>query len=483
MKANKMTKTKIAIACQGGGSQTAFTAGVLSSFFENKVHLKKQIVGLSGTSGGAVCASLAWFGLLKAAQGDTTPIQKRIIGFWEDIMAKLPPESYFDKFASEMMRLVGKGVLPHIEMSPDSALSEMFMSSLSSMLPRPFFTDLKAALEAHINFDELPNLVRPDSPVLIVGAADVCSGQLKKFNSRLGEIQVEAILASAAVPTLFPAVQIGGHYYWDGLFSDNPPVKELIRAVYVGVENMPEELWVIQINPTAAKSVPKGPAAIGDRRNQMEGNVSLMQSLEFVEFFNWVLTEKLVDRKAVFAKFGAAPPKPITVRFVHMSPELQSTLDYVSKLSRQPSHIHQLIEDGRKQGRKFLESLSKEGNGKPAVARAKRPAAVKARLAVTGPKRAAKPKVARAKRPASGKAGLVVTASLQVPKPESAPAKAPDEVKAGLAVAAPQQISKPEPTAAKGTAEVKAGLAVAAPQAVPPPVPKSAPKSARTGKS
>ena len=39
MKNGKTTKTKIAIACQGGGSQTAFTAGVLASFFENKVHL------------------------------------------------------------------------------------------------------------------------------------------------------------------------------------------------------------------------------------------------------------------------------------------------------------------------------------------------------------------------------------------------------------------------------------------------------------
>src|SRR5690348_512957 len=128
MKNGKTTKTKIAIACQGGGSQTAFTAGVLSSFFENKIHLKKQIVGLSGTSGGAVCASLAWFGLLKAAQGDTTPVQKRLIGFWHEIMAKLPPESYFDKFASEMLRLVGKGMLPHFEISPDSAISEMMMS-------------------------------------------------------------------------------------------------------------------------------------------------------------------------------------------------------------------------------------------------------------------------------------------------------------------------------------------------------------------
>jgi predicted patatin/cPLA2 family phospholipase len=50
---SKTTKTKIAIACQSGGSQTAFTAGVLSAFFEKKIHLEKRIVGLSGTSGGA----------------------------------------------------------------------------------------------------------------------------------------------------------------------------------------------------------------------------------------------------------------------------------------------------------------------------------------------------------------------------------------------------------------------------------------------
>ncbi len=55
-----MSKTKIAIACQGGGSQTAFTAGVLKTFFENGVHRNYDIMSLSGTSGGAVCAGLAW---------------------------------------------------------------------------------------------------------------------------------------------------------------------------------------------------------------------------------------------------------------------------------------------------------------------------------------------------------------------------------------------------------------------------------------
>jgi len=351
-----MEKQKIAIACQGGGSQTAFTAGVLPAFFENGVHLQKQIVSLSGTSGGAVCAALAWYGLLKAAAGDPTPIQKRIKDFWEEIIAQLAPELYVDKLGAEMLRMIENGALPHLELSPVSALNQAFISFLTSFLPRRFFTDLRAALEAHIAFEELPELVKPDSPVLLLGAADVLTGELKKFNSRAGEIRVEAILASAAIPTLFPAVEINGHYYWDGLFSDNPPVKELLRPLYVGGENVPDEIWVIQINPTAVDSVPNSNSQIFDRRNQMEGNVSLQQSLEFVEFCNLLLREKAVSDE-VLDRIGFTRRQPIAVRFVRMSPELQSTLDYVSKLSREPSHIHRMIDDGVKQGRAFLESL------------------------------------------------------------------------------------------------------------------------------
>jgi NTE family protein len=72
------------------------------------------------------------------------------------------------------------------------------------------FTDLRELLEKHFKFDELHSLVGPASPVLLIGAADVLRGDLKIFNSREGEICVDAILASAAVPSLFPAVQIGG---------------------------------------------------------------------------------------------------------------------------------------------------------------------------------------------------------------------------------------------------------------------------------
>ncbi len=92
----------------------------------------------------------------------------------------------------------------------------------------------------------------------------------------------------------------------------------------------------------------------------MEGNVSLQQSLLFVEFCNMLLREKSVNPE-VLAQFGFTRREPITVRFVRMSKELQSTLDYVSKLSREPSHIHRLIDDGKKQGHQFLESLATSG--------------------------------------------------------------------------------------------------------------------------
>ena len=49
---------RVAIACQGGGSHTAFTAGVLRRLFDSDDIARYDVVGLSGTSGGAVCALL-----------------------------------------------------------------------------------------------------------------------------------------------------------------------------------------------------------------------------------------------------------------------------------------------------------------------------------------------------------------------------------------------------------------------------------------
>ena len=56
---------RVAIACQGGGSHTAFTAGVLGRLLQPDVMAGHEIVALSGTSGGAICALLAWSALVE----------------------------------------------------------------------------------------------------------------------------------------------------------------------------------------------------------------------------------------------------------------------------------------------------------------------------------------------------------------------------------------------------------------------------------
>ena len=57
-------KTKVAIACQGG-SQTAFTAGVLKALCDAHLQDEFEFVRISGTSGGALCATLVWYALRK----------------------------------------------------------------------------------------------------------------------------------------------------------------------------------------------------------------------------------------------------------------------------------------------------------------------------------------------------------------------------------------------------------------------------------
>jgi len=78
-----MARIKVAIACQGGGSQTAFTAGAIKGLLEAGAAQDFEAVSVSGTSGGAVCAALAWHALRKGEQ----PLRGQMIDFWRDNIA------------------------------------------------------------------------------------------------------------------------------------------------------------------------------------------------------------------------------------------------------------------------------------------------------------------------------------------------------------------------------------------------------------
>jgi NTE family protein len=351
-----MNRKRIAIACQGGGSQCAFIAGALKTLFARGVQEQFEIVGLSGTSGGALTAAVAWFGLLKRAQGDRTLPEDRVLALWHDLTAQTPQEIALDMSCIQTVRLTERGVLPSFATSPSSPQFQFMTKALSQLIARPEFTDLRALVVKHIDFDALPSLVEPGSPILLAGAGDVIDGSFKLFSSACGEIKPEALLASAAIPNLFPAVWVDGHAYWDGIFSSNPPVVGFLRKAFMGKHVMPEEIWIIQINRVHHGAVPETPSDIFDRRNQLAGNLSLRHELEQIMMVNLLLEQHAVTPEFM-ARFGLDMPEPIKVRFIRMSSELAESLDYPSKLSRHPAHIGRLIADGEAQAGAFLDEL------------------------------------------------------------------------------------------------------------------------------
>jgi NTE family protein len=354
-------KTKIAIACQGGGSHAAFTAGALQALFENGIQDRYEIVSLSGTSGGALGAALIWYALKKGEN----PVQRRLIEFWRDNTAQTPQERFFNDLAIKSLEYTGKGYLPQFNTSPASPVLKAWMS-IATLGLRSQFTNFQELLETHIDFEEIATWeVQPKAPILLLGASNILTGKLWIFDSAHEPVKVEHILASCAIPNLFPAVEIGDDAYWDGIFSDNPPITELIDPDFVGIHNLPQEIWVIKLNPTRRETIPIAPDDILDRRNELEGNISLFQSLRSVERLNDLLLqgaykEEFLDRLGIREpikiprSFVDLEDKPYYIPFIEMTNDLQKSLNYESKLDRSPDRINQLLEDGKQQATAFL---------------------------------------------------------------------------------------------------------------------------------
>lgn len=356
-------KPKVAIACQGGGSQTAFTAGVFKALSENNVQEHFNIVSIGGTSGGAICGFLLWYALKHGEQ----PLFKRVLDFWTDNTARTYQERLLNDSVIHSLHLTGKGLVPQYNVSPASPLLQMSFS-LATFGIRSEFTDLGKLLESHIDARELARLGRqPEPPILVIGACNVLTGRLHKFSSFLEPIKIDHLLASACVPSIFPAVSIGDMAYWDGLFSDNPPISSLIDPRFVGPKNIPNEIWVIKINPTTADEIPATPDDILDRHNELTGNISLFHSLRQIERINDFIV-KGAFKEEFLAEFDIKEPiriprsfpddedAPYHIPRIEMSVELAKSLNYESKLDRSPEHIGRLIRDGEGQGKRFLET-------------------------------------------------------------------------------------------------------------------------------
>jgi NTE family protein len=327
---NQGEKKRVAIACQGGGSHTAFTAGVLQGLLGN-LPSDVEVVALSGTSGGAICATLAWEGLVR---NDNALAIRKLTEFWKDTAATDPWDAILNQIMIGIQSLRDLMVLP--EVSP-------------YQLPPWGADSFRATLKSYFDFDELRTLARkPGAPSLQIGAVEVLSGHFELFTGE--DLCVECLLASAAIPELFRAVSVPGRgVYWDGLFSQNPPIHDL---AYHHID----ELWLIQINPSTCARIPTNNHEILDRRNSLAGNLSMEQELGFIETFNRAITSGSLKG-----------PDLRQIRISRIS--LDRNLPSRSKLDRRPELLANLRQYGQTKSRRFLKDRNSwTGNGAQADA-------------------------------------------------------------------------------------------------------------------
>jgi len=267
-----------------------------------------------------MCAALVWRGLVASGPEEA---MRRLIAFWRDLEVHDVVDAVGNFWAVQWARAPIT-----VEVSP----------YLYEPQAEP---KLRALLGAHLDLEHLTADPAPRArPKLLIGATEVMEGNRVIFEGE--SLTYDDLIASAAVPPLFRAKRVGGrHLYWDGLFASNPPVRE-----FTDLDERPDEIWVVQINPQRRDHEPRSMRDIVDRRNELAGNLSLGQELYFVDKIN-----RMIDsHDALVSKY-----KRIRVRVVELAAE---GLDYPSKLDRRSVFIEQLMDSGRERAAWFFDARS-----------------------------------------------------------------------------------------------------------------------------
>jgi NTE family protein len=340
-------RTRIAIACQGGGSHAAFTAGVLAALFRDAEFLKRyEVVALSGTSGGAVCAALAWTRLVRK---DYEGAARALEEFWDDLACY----DWLDLCKNWVDPTSHRRYLPWVELGESwwNVVGQLAMSVAPGMeCDIPAFAEwtryrMERLLVRHLDVQGARKRLKAgfSGPELFIGTTDICRGQGCIFTPGQDVSGlVDAVLASVSVPPLFPVASLEGRYCWDGLFSLNPPLEELAAMEPKG----PEEIWVIQINPEEVEGPPQSFAEIVDRRNELSGNLSLGEEARQLH---------MMDKRCQACRLrraAAKPRPPIRFRRIMLGETVEfadgrvKDLDHGSKLDHSRSLIMSLMRHG-----------------------------------------------------------------------------------------------------------------------------------------
>ena len=264
----------INLAIQGGGAHGAYAWGVIDRLLEDG---RIRIEGLSGTSAGSMNAVVYAYGDMRGGRGGA---REALYNFWKRI-------SEAGAISSPLRQMPWEHVSSHLSnrWNQDGSIAYQMFDLMTRIFSpyqfNPFnFNPLRRVLEEAVDFDALHGCQRTK---LFLSTTNVRNGKVRVFKTE--EITADVVMASACLPFLFHAVQIGDDHYWDGGYMGNPSLHPFFHHTET------RDVLVIHINPIDRDEVPESSADILNRLNEITFNASLLKEMRAVAFVTKLIEE------------------------------------------------------------------------------------------------------------------------------------------------------------------------------------------------
>ncbi len=207
---------QVVLVLQGGGALGAYQVGVYEALHEAGIE-PDWVIGTSiGAINGAVIAGNAPEHRLE-----------RLRTFWSLVEQRAAVDAFelvpgLGNALANMTTMM-QGLTPFFGPNPASWFGPHAPVGLDSAA---YYTTapLRQTLSALVDLDYLNG----KHTRLTVGAVNVRSGEMRYFDSRDETICVEHVMASGALPPMFPAVRVDGEPYWDGGIYSNTPIEAVL---------------------------------------------------------------------------------------------------------------------------------------------------------------------------------------------------------------------------------------------------------------
>jgi NTE family protein len=222
----------IGLVLTGGGARSAYQVGVLLSLAELLPRARNPFQVIVGTSAGAVAASVL------AAEAHRW---RRAVAGLERVWANFRSEQVFHVDSPHMLRAGAHWVLALMS-------GGLVLAPPKSMLDN---SPLRALLERHVDCAGVRRSnARGHLRAFALCATSSASGQSVAFfdgidsihdwsrSQRIGrrcEFTLDHLMASAAIPLLFPPMKIGEEYFGDGAMRQLNP---LSPAIHLGADRL-----------------------------------------------------------------------------------------------------------------------------------------------------------------------------------------------------------------------------------------------------